>query len=112
MIYELGLPAEDLSRISAFIGSDGASDIPELTDMGEKVLDRVTRPQKGLWHVIVGRFVEYEHLDETSYLTPDGEHVTYADAMMDEKGNSLVRWGQVVQDYDSATDAYQVGVPI
>ena len=112
MIYNLGLPAEDLSRISTFISTDGAGDIPELTDMGTKVLDRVTRPQNGLWHVVVGRFVEYDRLGDRNFLTPDGDRVRHADAMMDGEGNATGRWGEVIEDYAAPTDAFQVGVPL
>src|SRR5689334_18997612 len=99
MIFELGLPQDDLSRISAFMQPGYDGDIPELTEIGSKVLDRVTGPQRGLWHVVVGRFVEYDHLGERRYRTPEGELVTYADALMDEEGHSSGRWGRVIEDY-------------
>lgn len=112
MIFELGLPAEDLSSISAFMQPGYEGDIPELSEMGAKVLDRVTGPQKGLWHVVVGQFVEYQHLGERRYKTPDGELVTYADALMDEEGKSSGRWGRVIENYEEPADAFEVGVPV
>lgn len=117
MIFELGLPADDLAQISAFMQPDYEGDVPVLSETGAKVLDRITGQQTGLWRVVVGSFVEYQHapivdVEERRYITPDGDLVTYADALMNNKGVSTGRYGLVIEDYENPSDAFQIGVPI
>jgi hypothetical protein len=112
MVNRLGLSTEDLSSISAFMDPEHDGDIPDLSELGSRVLDRITGEQEGLGRVIVGKFVEYKRLAQRVYITPDGDSVTHADALMDDEGNSTGSWGLVVEDYDTPDDAFQISVPI
>lgn len=120
MIINLGLPGEDIECISEFMRTGG--DVPELEGDSAKVLDELTGG-KGhpLWRPVIGTFVEYKdrtfHDSEQGrrdgfYVSPDGEHVRVADAMMGEDGESTGRYGRVSEDYENPEAAYVVGVPL
>lgn len=124
MIINLGLPREDLERISEFMRTGGEGDSPSLNAKDSaKVLDELTGDSEGhpLWRPVIGQFVEYE--DKTFYdsimgrrdgfyVGPDGDHVSVVDALMDEGGKPTGKHGIVEEDYEDPEAAYVVGVPL
>ena len=112
MIFEAEVERQDVEAVAEFMRSDGDAEVPSLGEKGMALLDALTvGGQESLWHVIVGRFVEYSPGGEL-YLTPEGESVTHADALYGKDNQPTGRWGVVREDYERPLAAYIVGVPI
>lgn len=111
-IYEFNLPRDELSAICSFMQPGYSGEIPDLSELGTKVLDRLTNQggQPSTWSVVVGRFVQYTRLSERNFWTPDGFYVKHADRLMSPEGRSTGKWGVVEVDLLAPTDAYEIGV--
>jgi hypothetical protein len=111
MIYKIELPPDELGEICKFMRGE-LDEIPEVSELGTKILDRLTREQKGLWHISIGNFVEFRRLGDRSFHTPMGNEVSHADALMDEVGGSTGRYGTIQTDFVNPEGVFETGVPI
>ena|SRR5438270_632021 len=114
MIFDIGVPCEEVVAIGNYLASDGEVEMPEVGEEGSKVLDAVTKPRSpnSLWRTVVGNFVEYTPTDAGAYRSPDGEVVRVADSLMDEEGQATGRMGVVVANHEEPEAAYVIGVPL
>lgn len=114
MIFDIGLPREELAAISGFLASEGETDIPEVGEDGAMVLDVMTMPRSpnSMWRTVIGRFVEFTPAGAGYYHNHKGQLVKVADALMGDDGKSTGRYGTVVADHEQPDAAYVIGVPL
>lgn len=115
MIFDIGLPRDEMLAISGFLASEGEADVPEVGDEGAKVLDAMTTPRNpnSLWRTVIGRFVEFTPVGPSGYYrNHEGELVRVADALMGDDGKATGRYGTVLADYEQPDAAYVIGVPL
>jgi hypothetical protein len=114
MIFDIGVPREEVAAIGKFLASEGKGELPEVGEEGGKVLEAVTGPRNpnSLWRTVIGRFVEYTPISEGGFRNPDGEVISGTDTLMDEEGRSTGRKGMVVDDHENPEAAFVIGVPL